>query len=302
MRHLLFLCIPKKSAALAVLPLVLFITSAVAATWNHKYVQGNYAVPQTPEPSVMVPFTGPQTAGNLNVVIVGWSDSTTRVTSLTDTSGNVYQLAVGPIVTGTLSQAIYYSKNISAAATATNAVTVTFNAAANFPDIRIIEYRGIDPVNPLDTVVQGSGNGSMSSTGAVTTSNATDLLVAANTVQTTTVGPGDGFTQRLLTPDSDIVEDEQVRATGSYSASAPLGSEGAWAMQMVAFREAVSATPTPTPTPPPAVPAYIQGNYAVPQSPDPFVAVPYAASQTAGDLNVVIVGWADTTTQLTSLS
>jgi hypothetical protein len=283
--------------------LVLFTTNAVAQPFSHKYVQGNYAVPQTPEPPVTVPYTAPQTAGNLNVVIVGWADSTTQVSSLTDSNGNVYQLAVGTIVTGSLSQAIYYAKNISAAATATNAVTVTFNAAANFPDIRILEYRGIDPVNPLDTAVEESGNSATSDSGAVTTTNATDLLVAANTVQTTTVGAGSGFRERLLTdPDSDIVEDEFVTGTDSYSASAPLGSAGGWVMQMVAFRAASFESPTPTPTPTPATPAYVQGNYAVPQTADPSVTVPYTAPQTAGNLNVVIVGWDDSTTHVSSLT
>jgi hypothetical protein len=301
-RHFLFLDPLKKLAVLIGLPLAFFTTRTVGATHN-KYVQGNYAVPQTPELTVAVPYTAAQTAGDLNVVIVGWADSTRHVTSLTDAKGNLYQLAVGPIVTGTLSQAIYYAKNIAAAANAANAVTVTFNAAANFPDIRILEYRGIDPVNPFDTGVQLSGNSATSSSGAVTTANAMDLLVAANTAQTTTVAAGSGFRQRLLTdPDSDIAEDEQVTTTGSYGASAQLGSAGAWVMQMVAFRAAGSPTPTPAPTPIPAKPAYVQGNYAVPQSPDPSVTVPYTAAQTAGNLNVVIVGWADSTTKLSSLT
>src|SRR6266436_6470207 len=38
-----------------------------------------------------------------------------------------------------------------------------------------------------------------------------------------------------------------------------------------------------------ATPVYIQGNYAVPQTAQTTVTVPYKAAQTAGDLNVVIV-------------
>ena len=59
----------------------------------------------------------------------------------------------------------------------------------------------------------------------MTTKNANDLLVGANLVQTTTTGPGSGYTTRLITnPDSDILEDRVVTATGSYSATAPLTS------------------------------------------------------------------------------
>ena len=117
------------------------------------YVQGNYATPQSPLTAVTVPYTAAQTAGDLNVVIVGWNDSTAQVSSLTDSKGNVYQLAVGPtVLTGSapLSQAIYYAKNISAATAGANTVTVTFNAAAIYADIRILEYSGIDPVTPVD--------------------------------------------------------------------------------------------------------------------------------------------------------
>ena len=43
-------------------------------------------------------YKAAQTAGNLNVVIVGRSDATSQVSSVTDSKGNVYQLAVGPTV------------------------------------------------------------------------------------------------------------------------------------------------------------------------------------------------------------
>src|SRR5580700_7945425 len=80
-----------KLPLLAGLATVLFATTALAATPN--YVQGNYAVPQTPQTKVTVPYTASQTAGDLNVVIVGWNDSTAQVSSLIDSKGNVYQLA-----------------------------------------------------------------------------------------------------------------------------------------------------------------------------------------------------------------
>ncbi|HEV2194387.1 MAG TPA: hypothetical protein VGR55_02340, partial [Candidatus Acidoferrum sp.] len=57
--------------------------------------------------------------------------------------------------------------------------------------------------------------------------------------------PGTGYTSRVITsPDGDILEDQIVKATGSYSATAPISS-GAWIMQMVAFRAAGSAPPPP---------------------------------------------------------
>jgi uncharacterized protein YciI len=310
MRHFLIVCLRNKTAALAALLLALFAHNADAALTTPKYVQGNYAVPMTPQKTVTVPYTAAQTAGNLNVVIVGWNDSAAHVTSLKDSKGNAYLLAVGPMVTGTISQSIYYAKNIPAAAAAANAVTVTFSASASYPDIRILEYSGIDPVNPVDGFLGAAGNGATSSSGTLKTANATDMLVGANTVQTSTSGAGSGFTKRLLTsPDGDIAEDEVVTAAGSYSASAPLSPAGGWVMQMVAFRAAALPTPTPTttpkpkptPTPTPTAISYIQGNYSAGATSQSTITVPYAGAQTAGNLNVVIVGWNDSTAHVASL-
>jgi hypothetical protein len=116
---------------------------------------------------------------------------------------------------------------------------VTFASPAWSADIRILEYSGVDPVNPVDVTAASSGNSTSTSSGSVTTTNANDLLFGANLVQTTTTGPGSGFTRRLLTsPDADIAEDRIVSVLGSYSAAAPVTPSGPWIMQMVAFRAA----------------------------------------------------------------
>jgi galactose oxidase-like protein/chitobiase/beta-hexosaminidase-like protein/Big-like domain-containing protein/Kelch motif protein len=203
------------------------------------YVQSNFAVPQTPQASVSVTYTGAQTAGNLNVVVVGWGDTTSTVTSVTDTKGNGYQLASGPtVVASGETLAVYYAANIPAAAASGNAVKVTFNTAARYPDIRIAEYSGISQTAPLDTKAAAQGSGTAASSGAAATTNANDLLVGASQVQNVTTGTGSGYTKRLITsPNGDILEDQVVAAVGSYSATATI-SAGGWIMHMVAFRGA----------------------------------------------------------------
>ena len=188
-------------------------------------------------------FSKTQVAGDLNVVVVGWNDATSEVESVTDSSGNSYVAAVGPTVqSGTATQVIYYAKNIGAAAAGSNAVTVNFNTAASYPDIRVAEYSGISQTSAVDVVAAAQGSSSTSSSGSVTTTNANDLLVGANLVQHTTTGAGPGFTSRVITsPDSDILEDSTVASTGSYSATAPT-TGGAWIMQMVAFRSAATGS------------------------------------------------------------
>ena len=189
---------------------------------------------------MQVSFTSAQTAGNLNVVVVGWNDTTAAVSSVIDSKGNVYTRAVGPTArSGQLSQAIYYAKNIQGAAANTNTVTVQFSVPAQYADIRILEYSGLDPVNPVNATAAATGTNATSSSGAAITTSASALIFGANTVATTTKGAGSGFANRVITsPDGDIAEDRIVSATGSYTASAPLTKAGPWVMQMVAFRGA----------------------------------------------------------------
>lgn len=216
---------------------------AAEAKADIRFVQRNYAVPQTPTSPVQVTFTNAQTAGNLNIVVVGWNDTSSTVTSVTDSAGNTYQRAVGPNTdgAGSASQSIYYAANIRGAGA--NTVTVTFNQAARFPDIRILEYSGIVALSPVDGTTASFGNSAISSTGTFTTTNPNDLIFGANMVQTYTTGPGTGFTNRVITdPDGDIAEDKIVTSAGGYSATAPMGRAGPWVMQAVAFKGATGGT------------------------------------------------------------
>jgi chitodextrinase len=208
------------------------------------FVQVASAVPQSAQTSVTVKYANAQTHGNLNVVVVGWNDATAAVSTVTDSAGNSYARAVGPTAyPGTLSQSIYYAANIAAAAAGANSVTVKFGTAAQNPDIRILEYGGLATSGVLDVAAAASGSSGTSDSGALTTTGANELLVAANMVSDVTNGPGTGFTQRVLTqPDSDLVEDEVAAAAGTYHGTAAVS--GVWVMQMVAFRTSTVQPPT----------------------------------------------------------
>ena len=225
------------------------------------FVQGNYATPQTAQAGVSVRYTAMQSAGDLNVVIVGWGDTTATVQSVTDTSGNAYVRAVGPtLMTGTLSQSIYYAKNILAPGA--NTVSVSFSAPAVYPDIRILEYRGLDPANPLDVVAAAVGNNATPNSGAATTTAANELIVGADLTTGATVAAGSGFTSRMITvPDADIAEDQVVASTGSYAATASAPG-GPWLMQMATFRAAGAGAPA-TPSAPGTLTASAAGVTAV---------------------------------------
>ncbi|HEX3354992.1 MAG TPA: galactose oxidase-like domain-containing protein, partial [Terriglobales bacterium] len=60
------------------------------------FVQVNSATPVNNASPVSVAYPLAQTAGNLNIVVVGWNDTTATVSSVVDSRGNTYTLAVGP--------------------------------------------------------------------------------------------------------------------------------------------------------------------------------------------------------------
>jgi hypothetical protein len=177
-----------------------------------------------------VAYPGAQTIGNLNVVVVGWKDTTSTVQSVTDSVGNSYSLAIGPTSGTGLRQSIYYATNIKGGS---NTVTVTFNQSALYPDVRILEYQGVSAV---DVTAGASGNSRTANSGAATTTTANELIFGAATVATSVKGAGSGFTSRIITSDGGNAEDRVVTTTGSYSATAPLKPSGAWVTQMVAFK------------------------------------------------------------------
>src|SRR5258708_7723067 len=191
---------------------------------------------------VTVAYPGAQTIGNLNVVVVGWNDTTSTVQSLTDSAGNPYSLAIGPTSGTGLRQSIYYAANVKGGS---NTVTVTFNQSALYPDVRILEYQG---VNAVDVTAGASGDRGAANSGAATTTTATAVIFGAATVATVWPGAGRRFTSRIITSsDGDNAEDRVVTTTGSYSATAPLSPSAAWVMQMVAFKAASSpSAPTGT--------------------------------------------------------
>jgi glucose/arabinose dehydrogenase/PKD repeat protein len=201
------------------------------------FVQVNSATPQTPQSTVATPFVQAQTAGNLNAVVIGWNESVGNITQVRDSRGNTYQAATTTARGDNLSQAVYYAKDILASAAGANTVTVTFDKAVTYADIRILEYSGLDRASPLDVSSSAAGSVALASSGPATTNFAKELLLGVGMTSGAFSGAGTGYTTRIITnPDADIAEDRVVSSVGSYNATAP--QNGTWVMQMVAFKAA----------------------------------------------------------------
>ncbi|HEV2132925.1 MAG TPA: hypothetical protein VGR47_01555, partial [Terracidiphilus sp.] len=214
------------------MPLAWIAAAGPALGQSISSVQVASATPQSPTATVGVTYKAAETAGDMNIVVVGWNDTTATVQSVTDSAGNAYKLAIGPTSGSALRQSIYYAANIVGGS---DTVTVSFSTAAVYPDIRILEYRG---VTGLDVTAGSSGSGTTASSGSATATSANELIFGADTVSTGTVAAGSGFTSRIVTsPDSDLAEDKIATTTGSYSATSTMYS-GAWVMQMATFSDA----------------------------------------------------------------
>ena len=205
------------------------------------YVQGTFASVGSGS-FISLAYAGAQTAGNLNVIAIGWSDSSSTIVSITDTAGNTYAAAGAPVtLSSTASQTIWYAKNIKSAAAGANTVTITFNTAAPNPDLRIAEYSGLDTVSPLDGTASGANAlGTAEATAPLVTTNANDLLVAADFIHTSNAGAGLGYTIRMIDSQAQILEDETVSAVSSYTATATQAGTGYWVIYLAAFKAAGS--------------------------------------------------------------
>jgi RHS repeat-associated protein len=215
----------------------------VANDVSPAFVQSNTAAAGTDQSSISAPFLTAQETGDFNLVAVGWRDASSQVVSVTDTIGNIYMLAAGPVVNPFgLSQSIYYAKNIRQTQPNQNQVLVTFSGAAHLPGLRIAEYKDIDQSDPIDAITGAYSNTYTypSNSGVLSTTNAHDVLIAANLEEFDNQldKSCDGTSAYYLRTATNIpsLEDRVVTSTGSYTSINALGTN--WIMQLVALRVA----------------------------------------------------------------
>jgi parallel beta-helix repeat protein len=205
-------------------------------------VQHAYDTPQsTNATSAAATFAGAQTAGDLIIAAVGFNNEfgSSEITSVTDTSGNIYQKAA-EIAGNGLTEVIFYVYNISAASAGANTVTATFDVGGvAYPDLRISEWSGIiSSYDPFDKNATGTGTNNYSVTGNTTqTSQATELVFASGMTSGSFTNAGATFAYIDITsPNSDIHEYKIVYRTGQFEGSAQMNDDYNWAMSLATFK------------------------------------------------------------------
>ena len=233
---------PRRVRVLAAVTAALVLLVAVKAEAAPTFVQGR-AKQVTSGTVNSLAFSSANTAGNLIVVYVSWSNPGT--VTLSDTRQNVYSSVAPATAWGTLGawrSQVFYARNIVGGS---NTVTATFGTTLTaFGKIDIHEYSGLDRTAPLDVTTSAVGTITAMNSGSATTANAADLLFGAGSSSSTVNAVGSGFTSRV-NANGSRTEDRTVAATGSYSASASQNGTQ-WVMHLAAFKAASSDVTPPT--------------------------------------------------------
>jgi hypothetical protein len=199
------------------------------------FVQLSRATPQGNQTTVAATYKNPQTAGNTNILAIGWNDTTASLASVKDSSGNTYQQAT-PTYTGQyMSQAIWYASNIAAAGANADMVTVSFDMPAAYVDLRIVEYSGLQhAASSFDQLLPANGAMPPAATPMIATTIPNELLFVAGMSSNKFTGPGPKFTSRVVTQDGSMVADAVAVSTGSYDAMPTV--MGTWLLQLASFK------------------------------------------------------------------
>ena len=203
-----------------------------AAPTGIQFVQAAYAASQTPVSSLTVALPQPQLAGSINVVFVSWF-STDGLSNLTDTQSATYQQRVNP-PGGSIRMSAFTSTPLAGGA---NSVTVMFTGQTDFPEIRVLEYRGVSATAPVGQARRGQNTSDTCSV-TIDVNDPGELVVVANaadSVDTTTFSAG--FVERLRTvPGQHVVGDYKPTMAGQLTPTIGLTGSAAWVMEAIALR------------------------------------------------------------------
>ena len=180
--------------------------------------------------SLSVAFDSQQLAGDMILVVAAWDGS--GAPTISDSHGNTYAQVQTTRSNGSDFQAIYYAANIAAGS---NTVTLQLSQQAGTAGLRIAEYAGVVASNPLEHASLSSGSSTQMTLALLATANAHDLIVAANTVESSTTGIDASYASRL-TDLGNVLFDKVVTQPGTYNASATQSTNSGWVFQIMAFK------------------------------------------------------------------
>ncbi|HEV2013944.1 MAG TPA: glycosyltransferase family 2 protein [Candidatus Dormibacteraeota bacterium] len=186
------------------------------------------------------------TAGDLLVAMIAiHGNSGHNVDSITDTAGNTwYEVDRASCGAGAVRSTMWYAKNAAAV------TSVTFNVSPSMITAAyVLEFSGADKNQPLDVWNTGCGTGTAPSSGAITPSFSTDVVVGLIKADSSVTYSGVAFTSGTTNNQAKIesnggangVEDlmtgyDLPGSTGSQTYTGTLSASTDWSSIIAAFK------------------------------------------------------------------
>lgn len=193
--------------------------------------------------AMSVSFPSANTAGNF-LIVTGTSARPASAITLTDTAGNTYIKALGPIndAAQDVNLYVWYVPNCKSGP---NRVTITPSAPSAL-EIHVSEFSGVARTAPLDQVSFATGSGALASSGIKTPTVNGELIFGYSwVVNNASAGPG--FTPLSLV--NGDLDEYQVQTTSGPVAATFTQSAAPWLAVMATFKPAGSLTISGTITP-----------------------------------------------------
>ncbi len=200
--------------------------------------QANANGSETTVSSISSNFPSNNAAGNL-LIVTGTAARPSSNLTISDTAGNSYSLAVGPITdpAQSVTAYIWYAKNCKGGP---NTVTLTPSTPGAL-EIHVSEYSGLDSFSPLDQTSFASGTGLAVSSGSKITQSNSELVFGYSFVGAGSSTVGAGFTG-LSYVNGDWDEYQIQNTSGSVAASFTQSTSVPWLALMATFRPAGAST------------------------------------------------------------
>jgi hypothetical protein len=207
-------------------------------TTGIKLIQSNVNGNESGTANMSVSFTSPNTQGNF-LIVTGSAARPASTLTISDTLGNTYTPAIGP-VTDTTQNVTIYIWYVPVCKGGANTVTVTPSTTAAL-EIHVSEWTGLASVSPVDQTASATGNGTAVSSGSQTTTVNGELIFGYGWVFNT-ASAGSGFKPiSLINGDLD---EYQIQSTAGSIATTFTQTSGTWFALMATFKPAAGGGST----------------------------------------------------------
>jgi hypothetical protein len=211
-----------------------FTATASGITLVQKNVSGN----ESTNTSISANFLSNNTAGNF-LIVTGTAARPAGALSISDTLGNMYIPAMGP-VTDTNQNVTAYIWYVPSCKGGANTVTLTPAIAAAL-EVHISEWTGLATPSPVDQTASANGTGTPVSSGVATTTVNGELIFGYTFLYNTATA-GAGFTPLSLV--NGDLDEYQVQSTAGSIAATFTQTSGTWFALMATFKPAGSTGTT----------------------------------------------------------